>query len=305
MPTRRQFLTAALATAGLPVFRPVVGWAQTAAAEIRTRAIPATGENLPVVGMGTSGSFQVSPGSEAYRRLPKVLSLFFEGGGRCIDTAPTYGNAEDVLGDLLTADQRGLVFLATKLSRVNGRDEGRAQFADTLKRLKMNKVDLLQVHNLGDWRTQIRVARELKEEGKIRYVGFTHYVDGAQDELADVIEMEKPDFLQINHSVVSTKAEERLFPIAEEHGIAVLTNRNFDDGRVFDKVRDKPLPGWAPEVGANSWAQLFLKYSLSHPAVTAVIPATGKPKHQADNMQAGYGPLLDAAQRRELVEAVA
>lgn len=299
MLTRRQFLSAAALAAGTAAFYPRIGWSG-AATQLRTRTVPASGEEVPVIGMGTSGSFEVRRGSTEYEALSEVLGRFFDGGGRIIDTAPTYSNAEDVLGALMTDEQRRQVFLATKLSGVRGRDAGLRQFADTLRRLRMERVALLQVHNLGDWRTQLAVARELKEDGKVRYVGVTHYVDSAQDELADVVEAGKPDFLQINYSVISTKAEERVLPLAQDLGVAVLTNRNFDDGRMFSRVSGKPVPAWAAETGATSWAQLFLKFALSHPAVTAVIPATGKPERQSDNLAAGTGALLDARQKAAL-----
>jgi diketogulonate reductase-like aldo/keto reductase len=199
---------------------------------------------------------------------------------------------------------RKKAFIATKLSGVSGRVEGLAQFGNTLRRLKTDQVELLQVHNLRDWKTQIEVARELKRQGKVKYVGVTHYVDSAHDEIADVVQATKPDFLQINHSVTNRGIEKRVLPLAKDLGVAVLTNRNFNDGDLFRQVAGKPLPGWAAEAGVTSWAQMFLKYSLSHPAVTAVIPATGKPDRQSDNLKAGFGPLLTAAQQKELIALV-
>jgi aryl-alcohol dehydrogenase-like predicted oxidoreductase len=269
------------------------------------RAIPSSGEQLPVIGMGTSGSFQIPANSPEYEALKEVLKRFFDGGGTLIDTAPTYGNAEDNLGPLLSAGNfRKQVFIATKLSGVNGRDAGLAQFNSTLKRLGVDKVQLLQVHNLGDWKTQIEVARELKKQGKVKYVGVTHYTDSAHDEIADVVQATRPDFLQINHSVTNRGIESRVLPLAKELGVAVLTNRNFNDGALFRRVEGKALPGWAAEAGISSWAQMFLKYSLSHEAVTAVIPATGKPDRQSDNLKAGFGPMLTAAQQKELISLV-
>jgi diketogulonate reductase-like aldo/keto reductase len=255
--------------------------------------------------MGTSGSFQIPSGSAEYQALKDVLKRFFAGGAALIDTAPTYGNAEDNLGPLLEeGGYRKKAFIATKLSGVSGRAEGFAQFGNTLRRLKTDKVELLQVHNLGDWKTQIEVARELKRQGKVKYVGVTHYVDSAHDEIADVVQAAKPDFLQINHSVTNRGIEKRVLPLAKELGVAVLTNRNFNDGDLFRQVAGKPLPGWAAEAGVTSWAQMFLKYSLSHAAVTAVIPATGKPDRQSDNLKAGFGPLLTVAQQKELIALV-
>lgn len=303
MATRREFLGASLA---LTVSATSIGGrADAASADMLRRPIPATGEMLPVIGMGTSGSFEVKPNSPEHRALPEVLQRFFAGGATLIDTAPTYSNAEDILGPLLTqANLRKSAFIATKLSRVTGREAGLRQFNDTLQRLQTDRVELLQVHNLVDWKTQLALARELKEQGKVKYVGVTHYVESAQDELADVVQASRPDFLQINYSVTRRGAERRVFPIAQQLGVAVLANRNFDDGALFAKVAGKQLPGWAAEVGATSWAQLFLKFALSHAAVTVVIPATGKPERQSDNLRAGYGPMLNAAQRTELIKLV-
>ena len=302
MNTRRQFLGH---SAGLLAAASV--WSVHAASGkgMLKRPIPSTGELLPVIGMGTSGSFQISPDGAEYQALKEVLKRFFEGGATLIDTAPTYGNAEDNLGPLLSdGGYRKKAFIATKLSGVTGRDAGLEQFNSTLKRLKVDKVELLQVHNLRDWKTQLDVARELKKQGKVKYVGVTHYVDSAHAEIADVVKAGKPDFLQINHSVTNRGIEQTVLPVAKELGVAVLTNRNFNDGALFRQVQGKALPGWAAEAGITSWAQIFLKYSLSHEAVTAVIPATGKPDRQTDNLKAGFGPLLTAAQQKEIVALV-
>lgn len=315
MYSRRRFLTAAAtAAAGLTLaacrdeaqaVTAVTSPAIPGDQPLNTRSIPSSGEKLPVIGMGTSGSFEVGESASQRDPLREVLKRFFAGGATLIDTAPTYSVAEDVLGALLAEQRlRGKAWIATKLSGVNGRDAGLAQFNDTLRRLKTDKVELLQVHNLGDLKTQLALARELKAQGKVRYVGVTHYLERAQDELADVVQAEKPDFLQINYSLVSRGAEKRVFPLARELGVAVLVNRAFEDGRLFSQVADKPLPAWAAAAGITSWAQAFLKFALSHPAVTAVIPATGKPDRQSDNLKAGLGPDLDEEQRRSLIAAV-
>lgn len=306
MSTRRHFLSStALVGAAAAVIGPQRVFAGDGAAAIATRTIPSSGEAIPVIGMGTSGSFQIAPDSAEYTALKEVLKRFFAGGARLIDTAPTYGNAEDNLGPLLAEqDLRGKCFLATKLSGVTGRDEGLAQFENTLTRLKTDKVELLQVHNLRDWKTQLALARDLKAEGRVKYVGLTHYVESAQEELADIVQAEKPDFLQINYSVTQRGAEKRVLPLAKDLGVAVLTNRNFDDGALFGKVAGKDVPAWATEAGITSWAQLFLKFALSHEAVTVVIPATGKPDRQSDNLKAGIGPMLDATQREALIAAI-
>lgn len=305
MSTRRHFITSTGLAAAVAALRPQHLFAQSAGSGMATRTIPSSGEALPVIGMGTSGSFQIAPDSAEYTALKEVLKRFFAGGASLIDTAPTYGNAEDNLGPLL-AEQglRPKCFLATKLSGVTGREAGLAQFENTLKRLQTDKVELLQVHNLRDWKTQLALARELKAQGRVKYVGLTHYVESAQDELADIVQAEKPDFLQINYSVTQRGAEKRVLPMAKDLGVAVLTNRNFDDGALFGKVAGKDVPAWATEAGITSWAQLFLKFALSHEAVTTVIPATGKPDRQSDNLKAGSGPMLDATQREALIAAV-
>jgi aryl-alcohol dehydrogenase-like predicted oxidoreductase len=309
MTTRRKFVRDASLVTGFALLSSQLGWmswAQSASSgEMLKRKIPSTGESIPAIGMGTSGSFEVPAGSSEYEALREVLKRFFAGGATLIDTAPTYSNAEDNIGPLLSElGARQKAFIATKLSGVSGREEGMAQFNNSLKRLRTDKVELLQVHNLRDWKTQLEVARELKKQGKVKYVGVTHYVDSAHDEIADVVQQSKPDFLQINHSVTHRGIEKRVLPLAKDLGVAVLTNRNFDDGALFSRVRDKALPGWAAEAGITSWAQMFLKYSLSHEAVTAVIPATGKPDRQSDNLKAGFGPLLTSAQQKELIALV-
>lgn len=272
-------------------------------ATLLKRKIPATGAEIPVIGMGTSGSFEVPEGSAEHRALQEVLQRFFDGGASVIDTAPTYGNAEELLGPLLSATSlRKRAFIATKLSGVTGRGEGLAQFNQSLKTLRTDTVELLQVHNMNDWKTQTAVARELKSQGKVKYIGVTHWLDSGHEELANVVQATRPDFLQINYSVTHRGAEQRLFPMAKELGVAVLTNRNFDDGALFRRVQGKFLPGWAAEAGVTSWAQMFLKFALSHAAVTAVIPATGKPDRQSDNLKAGLGPMLTATQREELIK---
>ncbi len=298
--SRRRFL---IQSAALGFLAGTHGLLANTPRSMTTRAIPATGEQLPVIGMGTSGSLEVGADPAVRATIAEVLKNFLDGGGRLIDTAPSYGTAEAVLGDLVTASARERIFLATKLSS-SGREAGVAQFTESLKRLKTDKVDLLQVHNLRDWRTQLALARELKAEGKVRYVGLTHYVDSAHEELADAVAAERPDFLQINYSVTQRAAEKRVFAVAQDKGVAVLANRNFDDGALFSKVGGRPLPAFAADVGATTWAQLFLKFALSHPAVTCVIPATGKPHRQLENLAAGYGPMLDERQRAALIAAV-
>ncbi len=299
MTSRRSFLSAAALAAAAAALHPLPAFAsKPAAAGMLRRAIPSTGETIPVIGMGTSGSFEVdAAGREPLR---EVLRRFVAGGASVIDTSPNYSNAEDVLGDLMAElGLRDRIFLATKLAADN-RAAGEAQFADSLRRLRTDKVELLAVHNLRDWKTQLAYARELKAQGKTKYIGLTHYVDTKHDELADIMAAEKPDFIQINYSVSTTNADKRLLPLAKDTGVAVMINRAFDDGRLFARVAGKPLPGWAAEAGVGSWAQMFLRFVTSHPAVTVVIPATGKPDRQSDNLKAGLGRDLTAAERAEL-----
>lgn len=318
MTNRRDFLaTATLAAAGAalaplaacnrgsPAAAPALARPPSFTGTLLQRAIPATGEKLPVIGMGTSGSFEVGRGDHVRGPLRDVLALFAVAGGKVIDTAPTYSSAEDVLGDLVAEQKlRDRLFLATKLSSVTGRDAGLAQFRDSLRRLRTDKVELLQVHNLRDTDTQFAVARELKQQGKTRYIGLTHYREDAQETLAREMRKHRPDFVQINYSVVSRGAERTILPLAKELGIAVMINRAFEDGELFAQVRDKPVPAWAKDVGADSWAQLFLKFVLASEAVTVVIPATSKPRHQLDNLKAGTGPMLDEKQRAALIAAL-
>jgi len=301
MTSRRSFLSAATlaVTAAALDALPALAASPAAKSGLAKRAIPATGETIPVIGMGTSGSFEVDAAGR--EPLKEVLRRFVAGGASVIDTSPNYSNAEDVLGDLVAElGVRNKIWLATKLA-ADDRASGEAQFAQSLKRLRTDKVELLAVHNLRDWKTQLAYARELKAQGKTRYVGLTHYVDGKHDELADIMVAEKPDFIQINYSVSTTNADKRLLPLARDTGVAVMINRAFDDGRLFARVADKALPGWAAEASVTSWAQMFLKFVVSHPAVTVVIPATGKPDRQSDNLKAGLGRDLTAAERAELV----
>lgn len=317
MASRRQFLTHAAwstaALAALPLaacardaapaqaIAPVAPASTTPAGALLMRTIPSTGEAIPAIGVGTSGSYEVVIGSPEFDALKEVVRVFFQGGGRVIDTSPNYSNAEDVVGALLTdGGTRGQAFLATKLA-ADDRASLETQWADSLRRLRTDKVELLAVHNLRNLGQALPYARELKAAGKTKYIGLTHFRDSAHAELAELMRKEKPDFVQINYSVNAPLAASTIFPVARELGIAVMVNRAFDDGRLFARSKDLPLPGWAAEMQVGSWAQLFLRFAISDPAVTVVIPATGKPERQADNLKGGIGPLLSASQQSELV----
>ncbi|HDS1743882.1 MULTISPECIES: aldo/keto reductase [Pseudomonas] len=270
-----------------------------------TRKVPSTGEALPVIGAGTSGSFEVEAGSADYQQLKAVLKAFFEGGGKVIDTSPNYGGADRILGQLLEeGGWHQQCFIATKIA-ADSRADAEAQWAGTLKSLRTDKVDLLQIHNLRDWKTQLPYARELKQQGKTRYIGITHYLNSGHDEVARLVRSEPLDFIQINYSVNAPQAASELLPLCQDKGVAVLINRAFDDGRLFAKVKDKPLPAWAAEAGVSSWAQVFLKFAFSHRAVTTVIPATGRPDRQLDQLKAGHEPLFTQAQQKALIEQFA
>ncbi len=274
------------------------------AATMRTRPIPSSGEPLPVVGLGTSRNFDLSPGDPGYGALAGVLDELFAGGGTVIDTSPMYGRAERTLGELLAARRpRPPAFLATKVW-TTGRDAGRAQIEDSFRLLGVDRIDLLQVHNLVDWRTQLATLRRLKEEGRIRYLGITHYTASGYRDVEAVLAAEPLDFLQIDYAVDDRDAGERLLPLARDRGVAVLVNRPFGGGGLLRRLRDRPLPGWAAAAGATSWAQLALRFVLAHPAVTCVISGTGNPRYMAENAAAGAAPPLTEAERRELVAAV-
>ena len=270
-----------------------------------TRVIPSTGERIPVIGVGTSGSYEVPLDSADFNTLKDVLKVFFEGGGSMIDTSPNYSNAEDVVGSLLAeGGWRDQCFLATKLA-ADSRAALERQWADSLRRLRTDKVELLQVHNLRNMAEALPYARELKQQGRTRYIGITHYLERGHDETVRLMQSGKPDFVQINYSVNAPQAANTVFAAAQDLGIAVIVDRAFDDGKLFAQVRDKPLPAWAEGLGITSWAQMFLKFVISHPAVTAVIPATGRPDRQADNLRAGHGGLLNRDQQDELVRTFA
>lgn len=268
------------------------------------RPLPGGRETLPVIGMGTSNTFDV--GTEPGERAPlaEVLALLLQTPGPVIDTAPSYGSAQTVTGDLLRdANARAKVFLATKISAPAA--NAPAQWAQSQRDLRSETVDLLQVHNLIDWRDNLRFIRQLKERGKTRHIGITHYREDAHEALAQIVRSEQLDFVQLNYSVAERNAERTLLPLCQERGVAVLVNRPFQDGRLFSAVKDRALPPWAGEIDCASWGQLFLKFIVSHPAVTAAIPATSKPRNMQDNLGAGLGRMPDARQRERIAALLA
>src|SRR5262245_5772506 len=268
---------------------------------MNTRPIPRSKESVPVIGLGTSDTFDVALDDEATRRLGRVLALFHEAGGRVVDTSPMYGRAEKVIGTLATdAGNAGDLFVATKVW-TRGREEGIKQMQDSARLLRRERIDLMQVHNLVDAATQLDTLEAWKKEGRIRYTGITHYVPSAFDDLERWMRDRKPDFVQLCYSAGRREAETRLLPLAADLGIAVLVNRPFEDGKLFGAVKGKPIPAWASEAGCASWAALFLKFILAQPAVTCIIPATGNPDHLADDVAAGRGAPLTGEQCTKLV----
>lgn len=268
------------------------------------RVIPSADEKLTVIGLGTWKTFDVDPNSAATKPLEEVLSVFVKLGGRVIDSSPMYGRAEQVIGDL--AAKLGIqekLFLATKVW-TRGKEAGVESMERSFARLQSKRIDLIQVHNLFDVATQLGTLRDWKAQGRIRYLGITHYESGAFGEVEKLLRSEKLDFLQINYSIMEREAEQRLLPLAQERGVAVIVNRPFGGGDLFSRIRSRQLPDWAAEFDCRSWAQFLLKWIVAHPAVTCAIPATNNPRHLDDNMRAGFGRLPDAKTRQRMVGLV-
>jgi diketogulonate reductase-like aldo/keto reductase len=306
--TRRQLLTLAAGVSAVFTFERALATSapstETGGKTMLTRAIPSSAEPLPIVGLGTYRGFDVEPSSPAYKQLPEVLSALFKKGGTVIDSSPMYGRAEQTTGELLSIHEpRSPAFLATKVW-TSGREEGIAQMEQSFRLLQTDRIDLMQIHNLLDWKTHLPTLRQWKEQGRIRYIGITHYTPSAYDEVEALLKAEPLDFLQINYALDDRGVEKRILPLCRERGVAVICNRPFGGGGLLARLKGKPLPGWAAQVGVNSWAQLALKFLLSHSAVTCVIPGTGNPRYMADNAGAGFGPMLTGAQREQLIDIV-
>jgi diketogulonate reductase-like aldo/keto reductase len=293
--SRREFVRVAL---GAGAFALAGEFAM--AESILRKPIPKTGELLPAIGLGTWQTFDVGAVQSSRDPLKEVLREFVRFGGSVIDSSPMYGKSESVVGAL--AAELGVhkqLFLATKVW-TRGREAGIRQMEESFKRLRTQRMDLMQVHNLLDYRSHLATLGRWKEQGKVRYIGVTHYTASAHDELARVLASEDVDFVQVNYSIAERDAEQRLLPLAAEKRIAVLANRPLAAGGLFSRVRGRSLPPWAKEIGCASWAQFFLKFSISHPAITCAIPATSKVEHLVDNMRAALGPLPDAATRERM-----
>jgi aryl-alcohol dehydrogenase-like predicted oxidoreductase len=296
---RRDVLrTLAAAAAGATIGRRLMG-KEDAPAKI-TRPIPKSGETIPVIGLGTYRVFDVGSGAKERAAATNVLQELVAAGGHVVDSSPMYGRAETVVGDIATeAGLRDRLFLASKVW-TTGRDAGVAQVDSSLRRMGAGRLDLMQVHNLVDLKTQLSTLRKLKAAGRVRYVGVSHWTESAYAELESVLRNEDLDFVQLNYSIVEREAEARLLPLAIERRIAVIVNRPFAQGGLFERVKGKPLPDWAASFDAASWGQLFLKFVVSHPAVTCTIPATAKVEHLRDNMAAGVGRLPDPETRERM-----
>jgi diketogulonate reductase-like aldo/keto reductase len=271
---------------------------------MRTKPIPVSGEALPVIGLGTYRGFDVSLDQDARSRLAKVLDALFAAGGRLIDSSPMYGRAEQVVGELLAQRKpRSPKFLATKVW-TSGREAGIRQIEQSFRLLKTDCIDLMQIHNLVDWKTHLPTLRGMKEAGRIRYIGITHYVSSAYAEIERLLANEPMDFLQINYSLDDRSAAQRILPLAQDKGVAVLCNMPFGGGQLVRRLHSRPLPHWADAVEAKSWAQLALRFVLAHPAITCAIPGTGNPVSMIQNAEVPDAPELTQAQMRELAQAI-
>lgn len=294
MDPRRRALLAVLA-AGAAV-RPALAQA------LLSKEIPSTKEKLPVIGVGTWQTFDVGTDAAARAPLREVLKLMTQAGRGMVDSSPMYGSSESVAGDLMAElGLRDKLFVATKVW-TSGRAEGVKQMETSFKRLRVERMDLMQVHNLVDVETHTKTLLEMKNKKKLRYIGITHYTASAYAEVERVLKSGQYDFLQINYSLAERESEKRLLPLARDNKIAVIVNRPFAEGALFRQVKGKTLPPWAAELGIASWAQYFLKWIVSHPAVTCAIPGTGKPEHMKDNLGAGVGALPDEKMRKRMAD---
>lgn len=295
---RRIFIrlaTAGISTVCLPgivgPFEPII-----------KRAIPKTGEMLPIVGLGTWREFDISDDPSVWMTHREILRMMFDAGANVVDTSPMYGRSESVVAGLLNElEASDTSFLATKVW-AEGKDHGIAQMEKSLRRFRTDRIDLMQIHNLVDWQTQLETLQLWKAAGIFRYIGVTHYTSGAIDRLVDVMEREEVDFVQMAYSIGERAVEDKLLPVAAERGIAVIVNRPYEGGQLFNSVRGEDVPEWAIETGCKTWGQFFLKFVLSHPAVTCAIPATSKPSHMMENLWSARGTLPDEATRQRMVQ---
>ena len=296
---RRQFIQTVTLLGAAAVGLPL---AAQGSKSMLMKVIPSSGEKIPVIGMGSSRTFEVGDDQEQRARLTQVLQAFFDQGGTVIDTSPMYGSSEQVLGELLAnVQKKQSLFMATKVW-TEGRQEGITQMQESMDLLHTPVIDLMQIHNLLDWKVHWETLAEWKQQGRVRYIGITTHRGYDHDELAHVMQNYPIDFIQFSYSIANRKAEQQILPLAAERGIATMVNRPFQRGDLFRHVKGKELPAWAADLDCNSWGQFFLKFVISHPAVTCTIPATSKVHHMVDNMAAGYGRIPDNNQRKAMLE---
>ena len=283
-------------------FLPTLSNASMLNESMLKRVIPSSGEEMPVIGLGTSRVFDIERSKNELNVREKILDIFYENGGRLIDTSPMYGMSEEIIG--ITAKkyiEKNRFFLATKIW-TEGRENGMRQIEESFQKMRADRISLIQVHNLLDWKTQIKTLRSLKDEGRIDYIGITHYKSNAFDEMIKIMKAEKVDFAQFNYSMGEREAEQKILPFCKDNGIATLINRPFMRGRLFREAQEKKLPSWVTDYDIDSWGQFFLKYIISHDAVTNIIPATSKPKNMLDNARAGMGRMLDEKAKKRMFE---
>lgn len=304
--TRREMIESSAKAAFGFVLVPSLGLAHknsfnSMAKTIIQKTIPASGEKIPAIGMGTWQTFDVGNSASKRENLEEILKLFVELGGKVIDSSPMYGSSEEVVGALASKlDLLPELFMATKVW-TTGEEKGRQQMKESMDLLKVSKLDLMQVHNLLDYKVHLKTLQNWKEEGRIRYIGITHYTTSSYPDLMRVMKEYPVDFVQFNYSIQTREAEDSILPFAADQGVAVIINRPYEGGSLFSRTKGKELPSWADEIGCQSWGQFFLKYIISHPAVTCAIPATDNPRHLKDNMGALYGALPDEATRKKMV----
>ena len=268
------------------------------------RPIPSSGEQLAIIGVGTSRTFEVSSSESALAPLVEVMQAFFDRGGQLIDSSPMYGSAESVTGKLLQrVKNHDRLFAATKVW-TNGKQNGIAQMQQSMQRMGVERFDLMQIHNLRDWRVHLETLLEWKAEGLVRYIGITTSHGRYHHELEEILQQQPLDFVQLSYNIIDRAVEDRLLPIAAERGIATLINRPYQRGSLFRRVKGQALPGWAAEIDCASWGQFFLKFIAGHPGVTCIIPATSKLKHMVDNMGANFGPVPSSSMRRKMIATV-
>ncbi len=266
------------------------------------REVPKTGAQIPIVGLGTWQTFDVGNNAEERKIRSAVLKALVDAGASVVDSSPMYGSSERVVGDLATAlEINDKLFMATKVW-TSGREAGIRQMKQSMAKMQKPKMDLMQIHNLVDWKTHMRTLQDWKAEGRIKHIGITHYLESAYGRLESIMKDYPIDFVQLNYSIKSRDAENRLLPLAKDKGIAVLVNGPYESGSLFRTTRGKELPEWAAAFDCESWGQFFLKYILSNEAVTCVIPGTSKVSHLTDNMKAGMGRMPDAKTRKMMID---